>query len=68
VILSALRNTGSVALPADIELKAFYIYEVEDNKAYQSVKPDTWFKCLLLIPTVAIFAAGVVITVRRRYK
>ena len=68
VILSALRNTGSVALPADINLKAFYIYDVENAKAYATVNTAAWFNCLTLIPPVAIFASGIVITIRRKYK
>lgn len=68
VILSALRNTGSVALPADINLKAFYIYDVENAKAYASVNTAAWFNCLLLIPPVVIFTSGIVITIRRKYK
>jgi hypothetical protein len=68
VVLSALRNTGSVALPADIELKGFYIYEIEDQKAYLEFKPDVWFKCLALIPVIVIFGTGAVVIIRRRYK
>ncbi|MBQ8409047.1 MAG: Gldg family protein [Clostridia bacterium] len=68
VMLSALRNMGSVALPADIELKAFYIYEMEDNAAYLQANPTVWFRCLTLIPVIAIFGIGIVINVRRRYK
>ena len=68
VILSVLRNTGSVALPADIELKAFYIYDMEDNKAYTQAKPDLWFKCLVLIPVITIFVVGGVVIIKRKYK
>lgn len=68
VILSALRNTGNEVIPTDVDLKAFYVYEIEDQKAYEANKPGTWLKCLILIPPIAIFGLGIVVTVRRKYK
>lgn len=68
VILSVLRNTGNEIIPVNIPLKAFYEYDMADIKAYSQSNPTVWFWCLALIPTLAAFAAGVVITVRRKYK
>ncbi len=68
VILSTLRNTGSEAVPADIDLKAFYEYGMADQVAYSTSNPIIWFRCLLFIPFVAILSIGIVVTVRRRYK
>lgn len=68
VLLSTLRNTGNEVLPADVALKAFYVYDISDTKAFESVKPDIWVKCLTLIPAPIIFVAGIVISIKRRYK
>ncbi len=68
VILSALRNTGNEIIPVNIPLKAFYEYEMADNRAYSQSNPTVWFWCLAIIPALAAFTAGVVITVRRKYK
>ena len=68
VILSTLRNTGNEIIPVNIPLKAFYDCEMADSRAYAQNNPTVWFWCLSLIPTLAAFGAGVVITVRRKYK
>ena len=68
VILSALRNLGSETIPANVPLKAFYEYGMEDTNAYVKSNPTVWFWCLALIPTAAVTLTGIVITVRRKYK
>ena len=68
VILSTLRNSGSETVPANVDLKAFYEYGIEDTNAYIASNPTVWFWCLLLIPTAAVTVTGIVITVRRKYK
>ncbi len=68
VILSVLRNTGSEVIPTDLELKAIYEYEMADDIAYLENRPDVWIYCLVLIPVTLIFAIGVIVTVRRKYK
>lgn len=68
VLLSALRNTGNEVIPTDLELKAIYEYEMADNIAYVENSPTVWFYCLTLIPLTLIFAVGVIVTVRRKYK
>ena len=68
VILSALRNSGSETIPANVSFKAFYEYGIEDTNAYLSNNPTVWFWCLMLIPTVIVAVTGIVITVRRKYK
>jgi len=68
VILSVLRNTGNTVVPSDTPIKGFYEYEISDEAAYLSVNPDAWFKCLVWIPMSLVFVAGIIITVRRKYK
>ena len=68
VILSTLRNTSAEIVPADVELKAFYIYDVQDEAVYAHSRADVWFICLVAVPAVAALGVGTVINVRRRYK
>ena len=68
VVLSALRNTGSAVVPANIDLKGFYIYEVQDSIAYNSQNPSAWLKALVIAPAIIAIAVGVTITIRRKYR
>lgn len=68
VILSALRNTSSEVVPTNIDLKAFYEYEMADEIAYAQNSPAVWTYCLIGIPTLLVFAVGVIVTVRRKYR
>jgi hypothetical protein len=68
VILSALRNTGSAVVPANIDLKAFYQYDVSDEFAYKSQNPSAWVKVLAITPAALAVCVGVFVTVRRKYR
>lgn len=68
VILSAMRNAGGEAVPANVTIKAFYIYDVEDAVAYASARPQVWMWCLVLIPPVVAAVVGTVVCIRRRYR
>ncbi len=68
LLLSALRHTGNEVVAADVDLKAFYKYEIEDQAIYETAKPTVWLWCLAAIPPVLIFGTGIVITVRRKYR
>lgn len=68
VLLSTLRRSGVEAVPANVRLKAFYVYEMEDimtDKQYQAQR-NTWLICLTVIPAVAAVAVGTVVVVKRR--
>jgi hypothetical protein len=68
VLLSALRRTGVEAVPANIKLKAFYVYEMEDimtDKQYQSQR-NTWLVCLTVIPAVTAVTVGTFVVIKRR--
>lgn len=70
VILSTLRRTGGEAVPANIQLKAFYIYDMEgiiDEGAFEA-EANTWLICLTVIPTVIALGVGSVVVIRRRKK
>ena len=68
IIMSTLKNTGREVIPTDLEIKGLYVYEVENQTVYESVDTATYFKCLTLIPFAVILLAGIVVTVRRKYK
>ena len=68
VILSALRSTSSEVVTADVDLKVFYNYGVDNQAAYLANKPEAWAWCLVLIPVCAVVVTGTVITVRRKYR
>ena len=68
VILSALRRTGGEAVPANINLKAFYIYDIdgaENNPVFRS-EATTWLVCLTVIPAVITLCVGSVVVIKRR--
>ena len=68
VVLSALRKTGGEAVPANINLKVFYIYDIsgaENNPVFAS-SATTWLVCLTVIPAVITLCVGSVIVIRRR--
>ena len=63
-----LRTTGNEVVPTDIDLKAFYNYNVTDSFAYRAVKPDVWSVWLMATPAALALIVGVVVNIRRRYK
>ncbi len=68
VILSALRRSGVEAVPANIKLKAFYVYEMEDimpEEQYVSQR-NAWLICLIAIPSATVLGVGIFVVVRRR--
>mgnify|MGYP003302538866 CR=1 FL=1 len=68
VVLSALRSVGSEVVTADVDLKVFYSYDVENQAAYLVNRPEVWAWCIVLIPVSAAIVTGTVITGRRKYK
>ena len=68
VVLSALRNTGNEVVPTNVDLKAIYVYNIDDNKAYNANNPTAWTRCLIIIPAILIFGIGLVVNIRRRYR
>lgn len=68
VVLSALRNTGSAVVPANVDLKGFYEYEIKDEFALKEQKPTVWVRALTITPAVVALAVGIVVNVRRKYR
>ncbi|MBR3879531.1 MAG: Gldg family protein [Clostridia bacterium] len=68
VILSALRRTGGEAVPANVALKGFYIYDIDgaENNPKYTATATTWLICLTVIPAVVTLCVGTVVVVRRR--
>ena len=68
VLTAVLRGTGNEVVPTDIDLKAFYQYEIADSFAYRAEKPQAWATWLIISPAVIAIAVGVAVCVRRRYR
>ena len=70
VILSSLRQSGTEAVPANIKLKAFYVYDIGEinNEAEFARERNTWLICLSVIPAVICASVGAVVVIRRRFK
>lgn len=68
VVLSALRKTGGEAVPANISLKGFYIYDIDSaaNNPQFTAEATTWLVCLTVIPAVVALCVGTIVVVRRR--
>lgn len=68
-LLSTLRAMGREVMPADLEFKAFKVYEV-DTDAY-TPNPKTMLvttALMTLMPMLACALAGVYVTVTRKYR
>jgi hypothetical protein len=59
---------GSEVVTADVDLKVFYNYGVDNETVYLANRPDVWTWCLALIPVISALIVGVVVTVRRKYR
>lgn len=68
VLLATLRNAGGEAMPARVELKPFYVYQMKDDAAIAASGAQAWVWCLCLIPVCTLTVAGVIVTVRRKYR
>ncbi len=68
VILSTLRHSGVEAVPANVRLKALYIYDMQDIMTQEEYigQRNAWLICLTVIPCAMALICGVVVTVRRR--
>lgn len=68
VILSALRQAGSEAVPANLRMKAFYIYTIEHPDGDEAMQSEAyvWLICLSVIPAIISAAVCVVVVIRRR--
>ena len=70
VLLSALRLSGQEAVPANIKLKAFYVFEMEEIGDEQSFisQRNAWMICLAVIPATICLCVGAVVVIKRRLK
>lgn len=65
VLLSALRNTSHEVIPVNIDLKAFYSFEIDENaNTGNNFRTMVYFA---LVPAIVAIVLGVFITVRRKY-
>ena len=68
VVLSALRRTGGEAVPANVNLKAFYIYDIDgaENNPLFVAEATTWLAWLTIVPAAITLVVGSVVVIRRR--
>ncbi len=68
VILAALRRTGGEAVPANVSLKAFYIYDIDgaENNPVFIAEATTWLVWLAVVPAALALVVGSVVVIRRR--
>jgi hypothetical protein len=68
VILSALRQSGTEAVPANVKLKAFYIYTAEHPMGAEAMQSEAtvWLICLSVIPAILSAIACAVVIIRRK--
>ena len=68
VLLSTLRNTGIETMPANIGLKAFYVYSIDNAEVYAQFNAGAWLVCLAVVPVAVAAIVGTVVLIRRRYR
>jgi hypothetical protein len=68
VLLSALRQAGTEEMPANIKLKAIYVYGMDGIESGESFskQSNTWMLCLAVIPTADALTVGAVVVIRRK--
>ncbi len=68
VLLSLLRRSGVEVVPANVKLKAFYIYNMnyQGSNAQYIAERNAWFVCLSAIPPVLAALCGAFVVIRRK--
>ena len=65
ILLSALRSTGREIVPVSIDLKSFYIFDIQSG-AITKNRALTYISIFALLPSITLFAVGAVVCIRRR--
>ncbi|MBE6647263.1 MAG: hypothetical protein E7611_06465 [Ruminococcaceae bacterium] len=70
VILSALRQSGTEAVPANVKLKAFYVYEMKEiaDEGQFLKECKSWMTWLAVIPVAVCVFVGTAVVLKRRFK
>ena len=69
VLTATLRHMGREVMPADLEFKAFKIYDVDTDVYPVNIRSSIATTALMtLIPIAVCIAAGVAVGVRRPYR
>ncbi len=69
VLTATLRHMGREVMPADLEFKAFKIYEVDTNAYTVDIRSALGTTALMtLLPILVFTIAGVVVRVRRKFR
>ncbi len=67
VLHATLQAVGREVAPASLDLRAFPKQEIQDS-TFTSADAVAFTVCLALIPAVICFGAGIIVTVKRKYK
>lgn len=67
VLLASLRAMGREVAPAELDIKAFKVYDVEDG-SYTTGGVIATTVVLALIPAAVFFGVGIYVNVRRKYR
>ena len=70
VLLSALRQSGTEAVPANIKLKALYVYDIGEinNEAAFLDDCKSWMTYLAAIPAALCLLCGAFVVIKRRIR
>ena len=55
-------------MPANIGLKAFYVYSIDNAEVYAQFNAGAWLVCLAVVPVAVAAIVGTVVLIRRRYR
>ena len=67
ILLSALRHTSREIIPVNIDIKPFYIYDVQQGLVTQK-QATTYMLIMALVPSVIILSVGAVVCIKRKHK
>ena len=67
VLLSALRHTSREIVPVNINIKPFYIYDIQQGLLTRK-QATTYMLVLAIVPSVIILGVGAVVCIKRKNK
>lgn len=67
ILLSALRHTSREVVPVNLNFKAYYVYDINQN-VLMTKNVVSWVYMLALIPAALVFIVGFAVTVRRKHR
>ncbi len=70
IVLSLLRHSGVEVVPANVKLKAFYVYNIDypGNDVQYITERNTWLICLTVIPLAIVTVCGLFAVIKRKVR